>query len=241
MLISQHIYFISVFKLILEEPPSTPNLPGSLHCSDWILRFLWIIIIFQLRVMKWMGRRWGVCVNASQSLSDWSWQCNISCREPAPFTVTWDKTISKANKAEGLLWRREQPPQPRGPLQPRWLPVQQRSRRWFRPGSFVGVRMGPWLKQAKLSAGGPPAPPLPLRSSVTPPTPLTCNLPTSKAPGNPGDGRVGGPCLWVRGPEHAGRAGKGFHALFWGKTKDTWVKKHSVVILLGLIQLIFTK
>lgn len=117
--------------------------------------------------------------------------------KPAPFTVTWDKTISKANKAEGLLWRREQPPQPRGPSQPRWLPVQQRSRRWFRPGSFVGVRMGPWLKQAKLSEGGPPAPPLPppqQRHPTYPPSPFTCSLPTSRAPGNPGDGsRVGGP------------------------------------------------
>lgn len=35
-------------------------------------------------------------------LADWQkrLQCNISSREPATFTVTWDKTISKANKQE---------------------------------------------------------------------------------------------------------------------------------------------
>lgn len=37
--------------------------------------------------------------------------------------------------------------------QPRWLPLQQKSRRWFRPASFVSVHMGPWLKQFKSQRG----------------------------------------------------------------------------------------
>lgn len=52
---------------------------------------------------------------------------------------------------------------PAGLSQPLWLPRQQRSRRWFQRGSFVGVHMGPWLKQAKLTEGvRRPSPSLPV-------------------------------------------------------------------------------
>lgn len=57
----QHLYHFSVFQLTWVDIDKLP-FTGSLHCSHWILCFLWIIMIFQLRVMKWMEWLWGVCV-----------------------------------------------------------------------------------------------------------------------------------------------------------------------------------
>ena len=52
--------------------------------------------------------------------------------------------------------------------QPPWLPLQQKSRRWFRPGSFVEVHMGAMIKTVQITEGVLAAPP---------PLPLTAALP----------------------------------------------------------------
>lgn len=72
--------------------------------------------------------------------------------------------------------------EPAAHSQLQWLPLQQKSRRWFWPGSFVGVHMGPWLKQFKSPRG-----------SGGPPLPMTAALPAAfpwRASGNRGDRSV---------------------------------------------------
>lgn len=43
--------------------------------------------------------------------------------------------------------------EPAAHSQPRWLPLQQKSRRWFQPGSFVEVPMGAMIKTVQLTEG----------------------------------------------------------------------------------------
>lgn len=97
-----------------------------------------------------------VCVLCWQpSLAGWykPLQCNISSREPAiPLLSPGIKQSPKQiNRRPAVVTGAAT--EPAALSQPRWLPQQQKSRRWFRPGSFVGVHMGPWLKQAKLTKG----------------------------------------------------------------------------------------
>lgn len=43
--------------------------------------------------------------------------------------------------------------EPAAHSQPRWLPLQQKSRRWFQPGPFVEVHMGAMIKTAQVTKG----------------------------------------------------------------------------------------
>lgn len=88
------------------------------------------------------------------------WRCNISSREPATFTVTWDKTISKANKPEACCgdgssrWTRRPLA---APLAPRATKEQTVIPTWL----FCRGPHGAMIKTGQTHRGGPLALPFP--------------------------------------------------------------------------------